>query len=374
MGWYLFILFPAVVAIIWAVVVKVRARAWRDVVDMLICAVATLVNVFFVCYAFSPSSLPPCGLVIRQLLSAVILPVAYIFFARQLSMGKWDTVITTLLWSSLLLFILPGGVIFLDETPLNTGVVCRWVYYCAYHGRILFRCETADIVLCVQTWLVVISYIDIARILRKYGMRASGKLRYFMVWCTAMMLFIFSCALSDILYAGGREWLFFVLYSLLLTSIYGLLALNFDLRPYLQQMVAEEENVKEYTVQIGQPVDAEKMIIQTQCLAEQVRVLMEQEQVWLHPGYSSKDAIAALGTNRTYFARMMMTEFGCRFGDLVLKRRMDEARRLLSTTDMTITEVADKSGFGDAGTMTARFKEIEHITPAKWRQKAKRQY
>ncbi|MGN1248353.1 MAG: helix-turn-helix domain-containing protein, partial [Paludibacteraceae bacterium] len=127
----------------------------------------------------------------------------------------------------------------------------------------------------------------------------------------------------------------------------------------------------EYTVQIGQPVDAEKMIIQTQCLAEQVRVLMEQEQVWLQPGYSSKDAIAALGTNRTYFARMMMTEFGCRFGDLVLKRRMDEARRLLSTTDMTITEVADKSGFGDAGTMTARFKEIEHITPAKWRQKEK---
>lgn len=325
----------------WAMVVKVRAKAWRDVVDMLICAVATLVNAYFVCYAFPPSSLPPCGLVIRQLLSAVILPVAYLFFARQLTMGKWGTVITTLLWSCFILFIIHGGVIYMDSTPLGEVNISRWVFYCVSRGQVFFRIETADIVLCVQTWFVIISYLDIARILRKYGMR------YFMVWCVAMALFVFSCALSDILYAGGREWLFFVLYSLLLTSIYGLLAQNFDLRPYLQQMVEEEENVKEYTVQIGQPVDAEKMIIQTQCLAEQLRVLMEQEQVWLQPGYSSKDAIAALGTNRTYFARMMMTEFGCRFGELVLKRRMDEARRLLRTTDMTITEVAEHSGFSD---------------------------
>ncbi|MGN0235325.1 MAG: helix-turn-helix domain-containing protein [Paludibacteraceae bacterium] len=373
MWWYLLILLPAVAAIVWAVAVKVRLGAWRDVVDMLICAVAALVNAYLVCYTFQSDGLPACGLVIRQLLSAIILPVAYLFFARQLSMGKWDTVITTLLWSALLLFILPGGVVYLDDTPLNNVVVCRWAYHCAYRGHILFHCETADIVLCVQTWFVVISYIDIARILRKYGMRASGKLRYFMVWCTVMVLFIFSCALSDILYAGGREWLFFTLYSLLLTSIYGLLAQNFDLRPYLQKMVEEEDNVKEYTVQIGQPVDAEKMIIQTQCLAEQVRSLLNQDQVWLQPGYSSKDAIAALGTNRTYFARMMMTEFGCRFGDLVLKMRMDEARRLLRTTDMTITEVADQSGFGDSGNMTVRFKEIEHMTPAKWRQKAKRE-
>ena len=213
--------------------------------------------------------------------------------------------------------------------------------------------------------------MDTARIIRKYVMHSSGKLRYFMVWCIAMMLFIFSCAFSDIIYGGGREWLFFTIYSLLLASIYALLALNFDLRPYLQKMVDEEEYVEEYTIRIGQPVDADKMILQSQHLADKVRVLMDEEQVWLHPGYTSKDAIVALGTNRTYFARMMLTEFGCHFGDLVLQKRMDEARRLLRTTNMTIIEVAEHSGFGDAGTMTARFKEIEHITPAKWRNKTK---
>ena len=31
-------------------------------------------------------------------------------------MGKWSTVITTLLWSSLILFILPGWVIYLGFT------------------------------------------------------------------------------------------------------------------------------------------------------------------------------------------------------------------------------------------------------------------
>ena len=373
MWWYLLILFPALVAIVWSVVVKVRVKAWRDMVDMLVCAVAAVVNVLFVCFAFQHDSLPTCGLLIRQLVSVIILPVAYSFFARQLSMGKWDTVITTLLWSSLILFILPGGVIYLDNTPLDIGVVSHWIYYCAYHGRILFRCETADLVLCVQTWFTIISYMDTARIIRKYGMHSSGKLRYFMVWCIAMMLFIFSCAFSDIIYVGGREWLFFTIYSLLLASIYALLALNFDLRPYLQKMVDEEENVEEYTIRIGQPVDADKMILQSQHMADKVRRLMDEEQVWMHAGYSSKDAIAALGTNRTYFARMMLTEFGCRFGDLVLQKRMDEARRLLRTTNMTIIEVAEHSGFGDAGTMTARFKEIEHITPAKWRKKTKRE-
>ena len=156
-----------------------------------------------------------------------------------------------------------------------------------------------------------------------------------------------------------------------MASIYALLALNFDLRPYLQKVVDEEENVEEYTIRIGQPIDADKMILQSRHLADKVRRLMDEEQVWMHPGYSSKDAIAALGTNRTYFARIMHTEFGCRFSDLVLQKRMDEARRLLRTTNMTIIEVAEHSGFGDAGTMTARFKEIEHITPAKWRNKTK---
>ena len=116
MWWYLLILFPALVAIVWSVVVKVRVKAWRDMVDMLVCAVAAVVNVLFVCFAFQHDSLPTCGLLIRQLVSVIILPVAYSFFARQLSMGKWDTVITTLLWSSLILFILPGWVIYLGFT------------------------------------------------------------------------------------------------------------------------------------------------------------------------------------------------------------------------------------------------------------------
>ena len=48
MWWYLLILFPALVAIVWSVVVKVRVKAWRDMVDMLVCAVAAVVNVLFV--------------------------------------------------------------------------------------------------------------------------------------------------------------------------------------------------------------------------------------------------------------------------------------------------------------------------------------
>ena len=85
MWWYLLILFPALVAIVWSVVVKVRVKAWRDMVDMLVCAVAAVVNVLFVCFAFQHDSLPTCGLLIRQLVSVIILPVAYSFFARQLS-------------------------------------------------------------------------------------------------------------------------------------------------------------------------------------------------------------------------------------------------------------------------------------------------
>ena len=81
MWWYLLILFPALVAIVWSVVVKVRVKAWHDMVDMLICAVATIVNVVFVCYAFQHDGLPTCGLLIRQLVSVIILPVAYSFFA-----------------------------------------------------------------------------------------------------------------------------------------------------------------------------------------------------------------------------------------------------------------------------------------------------
>ena len=366
---HLVILLPILITAIWAIVSKVRVKAWHDVAELLIAVVTGLLNAVLIAVWYENGELTTPLLMLRQICVVLFVPICYVYFARQITINSFDLVVITLLWACLLLFTLPGGVVNLSSKTLLDEAFKLWTYTIITDDEV-YKIEVCSIILILQLIVAAISYMDIIRLFRKYRLRARGNVQFYLIWVAAMIGFLLSMTIRGYIYEHGRMWLFFALYSLLFSYIFALLARNVDLRPYLQPIVEEEESKSpnsEISLLNNPPVNAENLINQSRQMAAHVRKLLNEDCVWKQAGYTSKDAIANIGTNRTYFARMMQAEFGCNFSDLILKKRMNEARRLLLTTELTVAEVAALSGFGDSSTLTLHFKEIEHTTPAKWR-------
>ena len=51
----------------------------------------------------------------------------------------------------------------------------------------------------------------------------------------------------------------------------------------------------------------------------------------------------------------------------ITERRMQEARRLLADTDLTVAEIAGRVGYREAGYFIRRFRTAHGVPPATWR-------
>lgn len=94
-----------------------------------------------------------------------------------------------------------------------------------------------------------------------------------------------------------------------------------------------------------------------------------EQRVYLQSGYNADKAVSELGTNRTYFYRMIKTQFKCTFSELLNRERVKEVKHLLETTDESLVVIAEKCGFSDASYMIKVFKHEVGQTPKEWREK-----
>jgi AraC-like DNA-binding protein len=65
--------------------------------------------------------------------------------------------------------------------------------------------------------------------------------------------------------------------------------------------------------------------------------------------------------------RKLNTMTGLSSSSFVLHLRMEKARRMLSTSDVPISDIAVNCGIDDAGYFTRVFKQLYHITPSQFR-------
>lgn len=76
------------------------------------------------------------------------------------------------------------------------------------------------------------------------------------------------------------------------------------------------------------------------------------------------------GYNEQYFIRMFQKRVGITPYKYILNLRLREAGRLLvSNPDMSITEVSEKTGFGDVKSMGRTFKKTYRVSPGEFRRK-----
>jgi AraC family transcriptional regulator, transcriptional activator of pobA len=79
------------------------------------------------------------------------------------------------------------------------------------------------------------------------------------------------------------------------------------------------------------------------------------------------DVARDLGITPGHLTTVVRRRTGRTVGDWITERRMAEARRLLSTTDLPIADVARRVGVSDPGYFSRQFRRAHGITARQWR-------
>ena len=99
--------------------------------------------------------------------------------------------------------------------------------------------------------------------------------------------------------------------------------------------------------------------------------LPDRALTWIECNYSGKAVLAsaarATGASVSTLAHTLRRETGKTFHQLLHEKRIAEARRLLSTTTLKVSDIAQCCGFTDQSHFTRAFKEAVNLTPGKFR-------
>ena len=83
--------------------------------------------------------------------------------------------------------------------------------------------------------------------------------------------------------------------------------------------------------------------------------------------HSIKDYAQMIGISESYFQHLYTDYFGVSFQKDLIRLRIEEAQYLLSTTNLTMEEIADRCGYTSNVHFYRQFKSLTGITPNKYR-------
>lgn len=75
------------------------------------------------------------------------------------------------------------------------------------------------------------------------------------------------------------------------------------------------------------------------------------------------------GISQQYLCRIFKQTMNIRPNEYIIRRRLQESKRLLTETDIPIKEICIESGFTDAGYFSTVFKKYEGMSPVEYRRK-----
>lgn len=79
------------------------------------------------------------------------------------------------------------------------------------------------------------------------------------------------------------------------------------------------------------------------------------------------DVARAAGYSPAYLTNLSQSHTGRTIKKWITERRMAQARKMLKTTAQSIRQVAEESGYTDAGYFTRQFHKLHGVTPKAWR-------
>ena len=104
-------------------------------------------------------------------------------------------------------------------------------------------------------------------------------------------------------------------------------------------------------------------------LMTRIKLLMEEERLYLNPNLKLADVAETLGVSRNTVSACINAQ-GCTFNQLVNEYRLQHAKKLLcEAPDMKISTVGLESGFANERTFFRVFKDATGMTPKEWTEK-----
>jgi len=104
--------------------------------------------------------------------------------------------------------------------------------------------------------------------------------------------------------------------------------------------------------------------------ASLIRSWFEKERPYLDRSFRLTDVATVVPLNRTYLSRIFNEGLGESFGSMVIRLRMEEAKRLLvEAPDMSIAEIAERCGFAFHSSFHRAFVRFTGMKPGDYRQK-----
>lgn len=119
-----------------------------------------------------------------------------------------------------------------------------------------------------------------------------------------------------------------------------------------------------------------EQIVATEVLAEdpqdalfkKISYQMDVEHLYLQPGLSINELTTLCGSNRTYVSNCINNVTGQSFSDFINSYRIHYAQVLMSLRDgeLTMTKVAEMSGYSNDASFIRNFKKFSGCTPSEW--------
>lgn len=104
---------------------------------------------------------------------------------------------------------------------------------------------------------------------------------------------------------------------------------------------------------------------------ESFEQLFLEKEIYLNPDLTIVDLATALGTNRTYVSNYINQKLHTTYYQYVNSWRLRRAAELLTTTTLSLDDIAQRSGFNSRSSFRRNFFQEYDITPGDYRSKAR---
>lgn len=368
------------------VYVKIQDKEYFEAMTLGICGAAIIINGIFMYMFTNRYHVSVLGEGLLGLSKLTIVPLAYLYFCRRLGHPSSNAVLF-LVWFLAFQGAAPGMVAVpdLDTSGLAGLPLKSHRMFIVSGGAIRFNIHLADLCIATQAIITAFAVVPMIVLMRRYHLRFTAKMTTLLSWWGLCMVFIAYSSTFSVreLATPFGQWFYFG--SLFFFTCAGYLMFSFGLdknpvrmkRLSRQEAITErEEQEEENTVTTDSGSDdisvipstkLDAFIEQSSETAMKVRKIVIEDKAYLDPAYNTECAIRDIGTNRTYFSRMMQVEFGCKFTDLLTDLRLEYAKKLLDTTEKMISEIAEESGFNGASYFSRKFSAKYGIAPTDYR-------
>lgn len=356
---YTLLILPAIASMVWALYTKYQQRKHTDLLILSLAAVGVLVNAHLV-YWMILGNFPEDWHMVQMLACTCLIPLIYTYFARQVGRQTTNSTAVTLLWLLAAFSFLPEVIIYNPFKPFQmpeTGLYPFVFYVISPEGEKLLAMYTSDIVTILQSLIAGLRIIPFMITMRQHNLKFNRNLYAFLpCWAVTIVFIIMLSSMSfEDLRSTAGSWFYFGAYSMILININVLIAKRYDLYPLETE---EGEAIEDLGVYVK-----ERHIQLVECL----RGLMEKDELYLNPMLSAENVVERLGTNHTYFAQMMMAEWGMSFSEYLNELRLRRVEKLLLDPSITVSSAAQQSGFADGSYMSRKFKAKHGVPPKEWR-------